>query len=77
MYLKAMFHRVNYASHNNRMHTTRWDEYCKLDAGAQQSYLDIGTFSSVQTTMHAFFASISVRLSDRLTTPSQMLSLAM
>ena len=53
-YFKAPFRKENYSAHNNRMHSAKWAEYCKLDAGAKTSFFEIGSSSGSQATMHAF-----------------------
>ncbi len=55
-YFKAPFRKENYSSHHTRMHSTQWAEYRELEASAKKSFFDIGTISSLQTTMHAFAA---------------------
>ena len=54
-YLKAPFRKENSSSHNKRTHSAKCTEYCDLESGANNSFLDIGSSSGSQATMYAFF----------------------
>ena len=53
-YFKSPFRKDNFSSHIQRMHSSKWTEYCELDSGAKNSFFDIGSSSGSQATMHAF-----------------------
>ena len=53
-YFKAPFRKENFSSHNNCMHSAKWNEYCELDSGTNNLFFDIGGSSGSQATMHVF-----------------------
>ena len=53
-YFKAPFRKENFSSHNKRMHSAKWTEYCELDSGANNSFFGICSSSISQATMHVF-----------------------
>ena len=59
---KATFYKENYSSHNRRMHSAKFTEYCELDIGAKKSFFNIGTISGSHATMHAFSSPHSLPL---------------
>ena len=53
-YFKAPFWKYNFSSHIQRMHSSKWTEYCELESGANNLFFDIGRSSGSQAMMHAF-----------------------
>ena len=72
-YFKAPFWKEKFSSHNKRMYITKWTEYCELDSGANNSFLDIGSSSGSHETMHEF-AGLAISLYVSLSTRISLIS---
>ena len=53
-YFKAPFLMDNFSSHNKRMYSAKWTEYCEMDTAAKRYFFNIGSSSGSQATVHAF-----------------------